>query len=43
MQADVLPLFNVEPDRVEQRSNSKGGLDSHYWQCDGLASMVDVP
>jgi hypothetical protein len=43
MQADVLPLFNVEPDRVEQRSNSKGGLDSHYWQCDGFASMVEVP
>jgi hypothetical protein len=40
---DVLPLFNAEPDRVEQRANSKGGVDSHYWQCDGLASMVYVP
>jgi hypothetical protein len=41
--ADVLPLGNVEADRVEQRANSKGGLDSHYWQCDGLATMVYVP
>ena len=43
VEADVLPLSNVEADRVEQRSNSKGGLDSHYWQCDGFASMVKVP
>lgn len=41
--ADVLPLANVEPDRVEQRANDKGGLESHYWQCDGLASLVYVP
>jgi hypothetical protein len=43
VEADVLPLFNTEPDRVEQRPNSKGGADSHYWQCDGLATMVYVP
>lgn len=41
--ADVVPLGNVEADRVEQRPNSKGGLESHYWQCDGLASLVYVP
>ena len=43
VEADVLPLFNVEPDRIEQRANDDGGLDSHYWQCDGLATMVYVP
>jgi hypothetical protein len=41
--ADVLPLGNVEPDRVEQRANDKGGLESHHWQCDGLATLVYVP
>jgi hypothetical protein len=40
---DVLPLFNAEADRVEQRANDGGGVDSHYWQCDGLATMVYVP
>jgi hypothetical protein len=43
VQADVLPLFNLEADRVEQRANDDGGIDSHYWQCDGLATMVYVP
>lgn len=43
VEADVLPLSNIEADRVEQRANSKGGMDSHYWQCDGLATMVNVP
>jgi hypothetical protein len=43
VEADVLPLGNIEPDRVEQRANSKGGLDSHAWQCDGFATMVYVP
>jgi len=40
---DSLPLGNVEVDRTEQRANAKGGVDSHYWQCDGLATMVYVP
>lgn len=39
----MLPLFDLEPDRIEQRLNDEGGLDSHYWQCDGLATMVYVP
>ena len=41
--ADVLPLWNVEPDRVEQRARTQGGVESHAWQCDGFASMVYVP
>ena len=43
MEADVLPLLNAEPDRMEQHANDGGGVDSHYWQCDGLATMVYVP
>lgn len=43
VEADVLSLFNEEPDRVEQRPNDKGGVESHFWQCDGLATMVYVP
>lgn len=40
---DVLPLANVEADRVETSVSSGGGVTSHYWQCDGLATMVYVP
>ena len=40
---DVFDLHNPEPDRSEQRPNTKGGLDTHFWQCDGLASTVYVP
>lgn len=40
---DVLPLYNAEAERVEQRPNDKGGVESHVWQCDGLATMVYVP
>jgi hypothetical protein len=43
VEADVLPLFNAEPDRIEQHANDVGGVDSHHWQCDGLATMVYVP
>ncbi len=43
VEADVLPLFNAEPDRIEQDANDGGGVDSHYWQCDGPATMVYVP
>jgi hypothetical protein len=41
--ADVVPLGNVEAYRVEQRPKSGGGVESHAWQCDGLASLVYVP
>jgi len=40
---DAFDLHNPEPDRSEQRPNTKGGLDTHFWQCDGLASTVYVP
>jgi hypothetical protein len=40
--ADVVPLGNVEADRVEQRPRGDG-VESHSWQCDGFASMVYVP
>lgn len=40
---DTVPLLNAEPDRVEQRAKSGGGVESHVWQCDGFASMVYVP
>jgi len=40
---DVLPLSNREGDRSQTRPNSRGGLDTHYWQCDGFATMVYVP
>lgn len=41
--ADVLPLWNAEPQREEQRPRSGGGVERHVWQCDGFASMVYVP
>lgn len=40
---DSVQLGNVELDRAELKANQKGGVDTHYWQCDGLASMVYVP
>jgi hypothetical protein len=40
---DALPLWNVEPERVEQGATAKGGVESHVWQCDGFATMVEVP
>ena len=41
--ADVLPLWNAEPQRTEQRARAGGGTESHIWQCDGLATMVEMP
>lgn len=40
---DSLPLGNLEVERTEQAANGKGGVDKHVWQCDGLATMVNMP
>jgi hypothetical protein len=41
--ADSVDLRNAEPDRTETAPNTKGGVDSHVWQCDGMATLVYVP
>jgi hypothetical protein len=40
---DSFDLRNAEPDRTETLSNTKGGVDAHVWQCDGMATLVYVP
>jgi hypothetical protein len=41
--ADCVGLRNAEPDRTETAPNSKGGTDTHVWQCDGMVTLVYVP
>lgn len=43
VQPDVVDLHNPEPERADTRANAKGGVDTHVWQCDGLATLVYVP
>lgn len=40
---DCIDLRNTEPERTETAPSARGGVESHVWQCDGMATLVYVP
>lgn len=43
VQLNAYPMGNAEPDRAETHPNGDGGVNTHYWQSDGYATLVYVP